>query len=170
MAKLVLPNRMAWGWLLVGFAAGLAVSSFWPNEPGFAAATDRSDKFAITTVRVDGDTEAVFVLDFLTGRLQGAVFNQQSNMFVAYYYRNVARDFKISPDVEARYAIISGLGALQSRGQAQFGASALYIAELSSGRVNAYAIPYQVWNRPLPKPLPLVPMGTFSFRERLKGH
>ena len=170
MVKLVYQNRMAWGLLLVGFAAGLGVSSFWPNEPSFAAATDRSDKFAITTVRVDGETEAVFVLDFLTGRLRGAVYNPQANMFVASYYRNVAHDFKISPDVEARYAIIGGLGAAQSRGQVQFAASALYVAELSSGRVNAYAIPYQVWNRPLPRPLALIPMGTFSFRERLKAH
>jgi len=154
-------------WFGAGIICGLGIAYFWPQQPSWAAATDRNDKFAVTTVRMDGDTEAVFVLDFLTGRLQGAVFNKQANQFVASYYRNVASDFKVNTDLEAKYAILSGLGSLQSRGQAQFAASSLYIAELTSGRVNAYAIPYQVWNRPLPRPVQLVPMTSFSFRERL---
>jgi len=161
----VLEKRIIW--LLLGTTCGLGIAYFWPHESTWAAATDRNEKFALATVRVDGDTEAVFVLDFLTGRLQGAVFSRQGNQFVAQYYRNLADDFKVNPGVEPRYAIISGLGSVQSRGPAQYAASLLYVAELTSGRVAAYAVPYQTWNRPIPQPISLVPVTGFSFRERL---
>jgi hypothetical protein len=156
------------GWLVAGLFCGLCISYFWPHEPSWADATDRNEKFALTTVRMDGDTEAVFVLDFLTGRLQGTVFSTQGNMFVASYFRNLAEDFKVNPDVPAQYAIVSGLGSVQSRGQNQYAAAAIYVAELSSGMVAMYSLPYQQWNRPVPQPIPLVPVAQFPFRERLK--
>ena len=166
MSKLMCDRRMAW--LVVGLVCGLGLAYFWPHEPSWAASTDRNDKFALTTVRVDGSTEAIFVIDFLTGRLQGRVYNSQAGMFVATYYRNLADDFKVNPDTEPQYAIIPGLGSMQSRGRAQVADSSLYVAELSSGKVAMYAIPYQTWNRPVPAPIELVPVTAFSFRERLK--
>jgi len=68
-------------WLMAGVMIGLAVSWFWPQEPLHAGSSDRDDKFAMLTVPVKDvqlagvrdHLEGVFVLDFLTGKLRGAV-------------------------------------------------------------------------------------------------
>ncbi len=168
MAKTLAKSPWPWVCLLTGFLAGVVVSSFWPSQPIFADGTDRTEKFAISSVKLDATTEGIFILDFLTGRLNGVVFSQSANMFVARYFRNVSQDFRLSGSVQPHFALISGLGAPQSRGPSQLGASMIYVAELTTGRVVAYAIPYQVWSRPIPTPLQLIPAGSFSFRERLK--
>ena len=74
-------NRMVW--LVVGVLAGLCISYFWPHEPVSAATSDRDTNFGLITVPVRDVTiagvrdtmEGVFVIDYLTGRLQGAVIN-----------------------------------------------------------------------------------------------
>src|SRR5689334_4178618 len=94
-------------WLLLGVLAGIGLSALWPTEQVHAIATDRSDRFAVCTVDVGpGTPDAVFVLDFLTGRLTGAMLNPQSGIFTNFYFRNVAADFIIDPNAKAKYAII----------------------------------------------------------------
>ena len=67
-------GRMAW--LLAGVLAGLGIAFVWPHEQGLATTADRGDKFAMLTVPVQlGQSEAVFVLDQLTGQVRGAVLN-----------------------------------------------------------------------------------------------
>ncbi|MGH7202722.1 MAG: hypothetical protein ACREJB_19100, partial [Planctomycetaceae bacterium] len=98
MEQRVTESRAAW--LVVGVAAGLCVSYFWPHEPARAAATDSNDKFALATCNVDltETTEAIFVLDFVTGRLQGAVMNNRVGKFTNFYFRNIAADFQLDPN------------------------------------------------------------------------
>ena len=165
MFNRILEGRTAW--LLVGVVAGLCLAYFWPHEPVLATATDRNDKFAIVTAPVeqDGSLEAVFVLDFLTGRLSGAVLNKQGTGFGALYFRNIASDFKIDPEqTSPKYAMVSGRAFLQQRGGAQWGASTLYVSELASGMVACYRIPYVTVNRKVAKPVELVPLDNFPFR------
>ena len=69
-------------WMGMGLMAGLCLAYIWPHEMAHAVATDRDDRFAMCTVDVGfGNADAVFVLDFLTGRLQGAMLNQQTASF-----------------------------------------------------------------------------------------
>lgn len=153
--------------MLTGLIAGIGLASIWPHEPVAAAAgSDRNEKFALVTAQLDLNTEAVFVLDFLTGRLTGASLNRTRNGtgFVYYYYRNVAEDFQIAGNATPYYAITSGFAEIQNRGGAQWGQSALYIAEMNSGKVAAYAIPYRITQVPQP-PVPIVPLANFPFRE-----
>ena len=154
-------------WLVVGFVAGLCVSYFWPHEPALATATDRTDKFLMTTVHVKPDMEAVFVLDFLTGQLTGAALNKQApkTQFVWYYQRSIADDFQVDPEAKPNYAIVSGVANFPNRGRMQFGDGALYVAEMSSGMVQCYAIPYQITQRVQPV-VTLVPVHHFQFREK----
>ena len=161
-------------WLTLGFAAGLAMASIWPHEPLQAASSDRNEKFAIITAPVTaggglvGGSEAVFVVDFLTGRLTGARLSRtrrNGTAFINFYYRNLAEDFHVNAGGEPYYAVTAGAAEIQSQGGAQWGQSALYVAELNSGKVGAYAIPYTVSQTPQPA-VPLFPIDKFSFREQ----
>lgn len=153
-------------WILTGLIAGIGLASIWPHEPLAAATADRNEKFAMITSQLGLDTEGVFVLDFLTGRLTGAALSRTRNGtgFVQFYYRNVAEDFQVAGSATPYYAISSGFAEIQNRGGAQWGQSAIYIAELNSGRVQAYAIPFRITQVAQP-PVPLVPVAVFPFRE-----
>lgn len=154
-------------WLVLGLLAGVAVSSLWPHEPVRANTADRNQKFALITTLVGQGNEGVFVLDFLTGRLTGACLGKGRGgvtEFMNFYFRNVAEDFGAGGGGEPYYAVSAGSADLQARGAAQFGASAIYVAELNSGKIGAYAIPYRISQTKTP-PMPLVPIGEFPFRE-----
>lgn len=163
-------SRMVW--LIAGVLAGMALSYFWPHEPIFAESTDRNAKFAMATASVAsfaglGDLEGVFLLDFYTGRLQGAVLNNKSGKFGYFYYRNVAADFKVDPNAEPNYAIVAGKAQLPGTGGATPANGVIYVAELTSGKVMAYWFPYRESNRALP-PIQLQRLDGFQFRESLK--
>ena len=153
-------------WMALGLVAGIAIASIWPHEPLRAASSDRNQKFAMVTCQVGNGYEGVFVLDFLTGRLVGACLGrvQAVTQFQYYYLRNVAEDFKVAGQGEPYYAISAGYADIQSRGNAQFGASVIYVAELNSGKVGAYAIPFKIAQQKV-APVALTPIGDFPFRE-----
>lgn len=154
-------------WLLTGVLAGLGLASFWPAEPLQANATDRSsDRFAITTVDVGpGMPDAVFVLDFLTGRLTGAMISSQSGLFTNFYFRSVVADFIVDPNAKAKYAMIPGVGVFNVGGGVQSATGVVYIAELTSGKVVAYRFPYRNSAEKINEVFPLQPMDAFPFRE-----
>jgi hypothetical protein len=162
MTPLTTDRRMVW--LLAGVLAGLALAQFWPQEELHAMATDRSEKFAVTTVDVGpGMPEAVFVLDFLTGRLTGALMNSQSGRFTNFYYRNIAGDF--SAGKAAKYALIPGTGIFTSGQGATSATGVLYIGELTTGKLAAYRFVYRNTPDPIPQPLPLEIADFYPFRE-----
>lgn len=155
-------------WLGFGVIAGLCMAYVWPHEHVFAGATDRDAKFAICTVEVGpGNPDAVFVLDFTTGRLQGALLNPQSQTFTNFWFANVAQDFKVRTN--GKYTIIPGSGFLnagaanQGNGQA-IATGVLYVAEVTSGMVGCYRFGYVNSPNPLP-PTALQPVDVFPFRE-----
>ena len=158
--------NLKWVWLMTGLVAGIGIASIWPHEPLAAATADRNEKFGLITAAVTVDSEAVFVIDYLTGRLTGAMLNRtrQGTSFVNFFYRNLAEDFKVGASGEPYYAVSSGVATIPNSGGNQWGLSALYVAELTSGKVAAYAIPYRITQKALP-PEPLVPIDAFPFRE-----
>lgn len=165
--------------LVAGIACGLALAWFWPHEPALAIATDRDSKFVMVTVPVTAGVtggvagvpgpgsmplEAVFVLDLLTGRLQGAVINNRSGKFQHAYYRNVAADFQVDPQAEPHYAIVGGTAQLTAGRGVTPASGVIYVGELSSGKVVCYSFPYGESNRPVP-PIEMTPIDVFQFRE-----
>lgn len=155
-------------WFTCGVLGGLMVSYFWPHEIALAD-TDRDasgSKFAVVTAATgitQGD--AVFVLDFLTGRLFGAALNSQVGKFNQFYMRNVMGDFNLSPDVEPRFVVTSTRLNVSSRGaRKQPATHGLCIAELRTGRVIVYAFPYSINPRgEAPETLQIV--DGFQFRQ-----
>lgn len=153
-------------WLLVGLLGGMGLASFWPNEQVQAIATDSSDRFAMTTVDVSpGQPEAVFVLDYLTGRLTGGLLNAQQGAFTNFYFRNIAADFLVDQNAKPRYTMVTGNGVIPSGRGATVAQGVLYIAELNSGKVAAYRFPYRISRQPIGEPFPLELFAFFPFRD-----
>ncbi|MFQ5730687.1 MAG: hypothetical protein ACE5KM_01910 [Planctomycetaceae bacterium] len=151
-------------WLGAGLIAGLCIAYFWPHEPVAAASNDRASKFGMMTTSMGLDVEGVFVLDYLTGRLTGAVMNTRTGKFGVVYTRVVAADFGVNPKTKPQYAFVGGVAALSGRGATPAN-SVIYVGELTSGKVIAYAMKYTIPRGVVPRPQPLIPRDFFPFRQ-----
>ena len=152
--------------LIVGAAVGIGGSLILvPSGKELkAAGTDRTTKFALASCPADitNEREAVFVLDFLNGRVVGGIINNQTGKYTHRYYREIAADFKLDPDTpEPEYAIIGTRANLQGSG---IGKGVVHIAEKSSGAVIAYG--FDMPNRANPnRVMGLKVLDFIQFRE-----
>ena len=140
MAYTLRHSRLVW--LAIGLALGLVIGGWWPATPLHAVATDRYDTFAIATGPVDDQVEAIYFLDFLTGDLRAAVLNRLGK-FTAFYHYNILTDLGVEPGKNPRFLMVTGINDIQ-RGAARMrpSRSIVYVAEINSGVVAAYAIPW----------------------------
>lgn len=152
-------------WMLLGLVAGLGIASLWPHEQAKASATDRDAQFAMATCAISAQSnqEAVFVLDFLTGSLKGAILGADG-VFANFFIRDLAADFELDPKKEAHYCIVSGGHQLAGAGPVPPAASVLYIGELTSGRIAAYGFNFRD-GVVAERPVPLVLLHSFPFRQ-----
>ena len=156
----------------LGVIAGLLVAGAWPQTPLHATSTDRVDSFAMATGQVDEDVEAVYFLDFLTGDLNAVVIGKQSGHFTGYFKANVTADMGIDNAKNPHYMMITGTVDLRRAGtRMQYSRAVVYVAEVTSGKVGAYAIP---WTSGLSQGgqggvQPLVPIATTRFRNGVAG-
>ncbi len=136
--------------LVLGIFVGVVVSVGWyglgQGVQVQATATHGEDNFAIATGFVDMEIEAFYFLDFLTGDLRAAVVSRRTGDFVAFFEKNILDDFG-TLGKNPKFLMVTGMANIP-RGQAPFqlGNSLIYVAEASSGTVNAYALP---WNASL---------------------
>ncbi len=98
----------------------------------------------MATVSLDESIEAVCFLDFLTGNLGAATVSKMNGQFVAFWGCNVNKDLGVDPAKSPRYMMVSGNADLRRVGGAQSGPSRgiIYVAEVTSGKVGAYCIPW----------------------------
>ena len=154
-------------WLAVGVVAGLAVANYWPQAPLHAMATDSQENYAIATGFVDQETEAVFFFDSLTGELKGAVLSPQNGKFLTFFASNAMTDLGITDVTGAQFLLVTGTTSFRrSPGTAQLGSCVVYVAEVSSGQVVAYGVP---WTKArstanAPAEVPLVLLDGYQFR------
>ena len=132
-------------WLVavaIGLVGGLALSGLWPHAPLYALATDRTDSYAIATGPLDIEVEAVYFLDFLTGDLKAVVLGQQAGTWTGFFRANVAADLQIDPQKNPKFMMVTGMIALRRSGgsRLQPSSSVCYVAEITTGKVAAYAI------------------------------
>ena len=153
-------------WLGLGIAVGLCLAYAWPHEQAQAVGSDRAAQFGMATgqVQLADPIEAIWVLDHLTGSLKGAVLNRQSAKFTSFYYRNLPADFQLDPKKQAQWSMVTGQCILPGQGALAPAASMVYIGEMTSGKVNAYAFGWRETPRPS-APLPLTLVASFPFRE-----
>ena len=130
--------------IAVGLTLGLMAGGLWPQTPLHATATDRVDTLAIATGPVDEDVEAIYFMDFLTGDLQSLVMGKNAGQFCGFFTINVAEHLGIDPGKNPRYLMVTGNVNLRRGGsRMQPSQAVVYVAEATSGKVGAYAIP---WN------------------------
>lgn len=128
-------------WLLVGLLMGIGMVIFLQGQPAQATATDHSDEFAIATGHLTTEIEAVYLLDFKTGLLQGTVMNRQTGKFQSFFKRELAQDFALNARQKPKFIMVTG--AMQNA-RAQVPVNhVLYVAELNSGKLTAYFMPYK---------------------------
>jgi hypothetical protein len=159
-------RKLNWLCLGAGVLLGLGIAALWPQRPLTAACVDRNEKFAMCTATVTEGLEAVFVLDFLTGRLRGSCLHPQSGThFVVLFEADVGTDLGVKA-AKPQYAMVPGYAKIRSTPGVQPAGSVLYVAELSTGKVGCYAIPLKLPNTPNPVPQLLLPMPNAQFQFR----
>lgn len=136
--------------LIVGiFVGGVLTAAWWGvgrEIPIQATATHGESNFAIATGFVEPNLEALYFLDFLTGDLRAAVVSRRTGEFVAFFEKNLQADFQ-QMGKNPKFLMVTGVADLpRGRAATQIGQSLIYVAEASSGQVNAYALP---WNASL---------------------
>lgn len=161
-------------WLVVvglSLVGGLIVGGLWPQTPLHAVATDRIDTFGMATGPLDSDVEAVYFLDFLTGNLRAVVLGKNPGTWTGFFNANVAADLGIDPQKNPKYLIVTGISYLRRAGgsRLQPSNSICYVAEVTSGKVAAYSVP---WSKSLyaagqMQSAPLVLVGVTRFRPAL---
>ena len=161
-----IKNRQRILWLATGMVAGLAIASIWPHEPALAISNDRTKSFGMATmpVLVTGEREGIVVLNYKTGKLVGAVLNNQTGVFTAGFYRNIATDFEVGRGAE--YTMVAGKSLLPNKGTLTMASGVLYIGELRSGKVAAYGLPFSVSSRRKTN-VELTPLDFFSFSDAI---
>ncbi len=134
------------GCVLLGVVAG----ALWAPLAGApetveATATSERDDLLIATGPIDEDGEVLFILDALTGDLKAYVMHPTARKFSGFFQTNVLKDLQITNPKRARFTMVTGLQRFRrGPGALQLGDTVLYVAELSTGRMVAYGLP---WNR-----------------------
>jgi len=159
-------------WLGVGLAAGLILGAMIPQSPLHAVATDRTSSYAMATGYVDQDFEAVYFLDFHTGDLRAVVLGRQGAGFTAFYAHNVLNDLGVNPAQNPSFMMCTGLANVRrGGGRMQVSTAAVYVAEVTSGRVAAYTLPWSSSSHAAGQmiKLPFTPQGVTQFRAPAAG-
>lgn len=161
-----IKNKQRFLWLATGMIAGIAIASIWPHEPALGVSNDRSKSIGLATVPVivTEDREGIAVINYRTGRLVGAVLNNQTGIFNAGFYRNLENDFQAGRNAE--YNMVGGKCLLPNQGRMMMASGVIYVAELRSGKVAAYGLPYDVSSQ-AKSAVELVPIDFFSFSDAI---
>jgi hypothetical protein len=153
--------------LLITLLIGIILGGFLPHIPLHAVGTDRSENYIIATGLLDSDVEAVFFLDCLNGDLLAAVPGKASGGFTCLYRCNVLKDLEVDPAKNPHFLMVTGLADLRSGANRVYGgASVVYVAETTTGKAVAYAVPWDRarWNVRTPIQDILRPVGVLTFR------
>ncbi|MBN1394115.1 MAG: hypothetical protein JW959_03740 [Pirellulales bacterium] len=165
-------KAFCWSALIVfGLMGGLIVGGLWFQTPLHATATDRIDTYGMATGAIDSDVEAVYFLDFLTGDLRAVTLGKQPGTWTGFFNANVAADLGVDPQKNPKYLMVTGFAYLRRAGGSRLQPSnaMCYVAEVTSGKVAAYSIP---WSKSMyaagqMQQQPMVLVGVTRFRPTL---
>ena len=134
-----------WPWrAILAMAVGMVIGSWWRQVPPVQALTSLADDaFAVCTVPLGVETEGLFILDFETGDLSGAVLNQATSRFGVSYKRNVLKDLGFKPGQvkNPKFLLVSGAADLR-QSAVPLAQSVLYVTDSTTGTTVVYGIPW----------------------------
>ena len=131
-------------WLTLGLVTGLLASGMLPHAPLHAVGNAAGDTFAIATGPLDEEVEGISFLDCLTGDLRAAALNPRLGRFLAFFQFNILPGMQIDVSKNPKFSMITGMLAVRRGTSAGWGQSVVYVAESTTGRVGAFATP---WDR-----------------------
>jgi len=138
----MVTSKLKWIWMVAGPVLGLVVGTMLPHAPLHAVATDRHENFAIATGHMDGGNEGIFFLDMLTGDLKGAVVSPFTRQIGYVYQTNVLKDLEVDASKSPKFLMVTGDLEVRPAGSAQFAQSVIYVAEVTSGKMACYVMPF----------------------------
>lgn len=163
-------NQQRLAWIVLGVAVGFLLTALMPARPLHAVATHGQDGFALATGLIDNNVEGLYFLDHLTGDLNGAALNMNNGQFTTFFKSNVIKDMQLDVSKNPKFLMVTGLANVR-RGPTQFqpGQAVIYVMELNSGAVAAYAVPWNSGRASLPSPAvqaaPFVLLDVKKFRD-----
>jgi hypothetical protein len=161
-------SNVAMRWLAPADQEHPLAEGFFRAINAHATATNGQESLIIATGEaVDPSIEAVYTLDTLTGELRGSVLSPARGVFtIRYTYPSVAKDFDGVKN--PRFLMVTGVAEMRQgyRG-GKLCRSVVYVAEATSGKVVAYAAPWDQTKAASPQgfTLPLVRLDSFTARE-----
>ena len=147
--------------LVCGLVMGIAISTYWPHEPLKADASGLEKIALCTAPTINNQCDAVFVLDSVTGRIVGACYNPTTRNFSNVWKASVAADFDVVEN--AQYVMVSGYIRTIGGTGGTPAQSAIYVAELTSGKVGMYGFVMSNGNQAASGEL--VKIAGFPFRD-----
>jgi len=113
------------------------------------------------------------LLDFLTGDLRAVVLGEQPGSWSGYFQANVATDLGIPERQNPKFMMVTGMCNLRRGGGSRLQPSAAmcYVAEITSGKLAAYAVPWSPsqYAAGQPQNNALVLVGVTRFRQAMGG-
>jgi hypothetical protein len=155
-------------WPAAALVVGLAIGGWWPTAALHAVATDSNPTCIVATGLMDPSVEAVFVLDTLTGDLKAGVLSKRGQKFTAQYQRNILKDFGLEEGKKPQFLMVTGISDLaRVPGGVRPSSSAVYVAEITTGVLCAYTVPWAPELHTKDQPIPggqVLPAGIWQFR------
>jgi hypothetical protein len=124
-------------WLLMGILIGGLAVAFWlkPTQPVYAN-SDHYEDYIIATgacvVQPRVPTDGVWLLDYKGGKLLGTVIDRVQGKIVGWAEVDLVNEFGIAPHSNVHFIMTTGI---INQGQ-----SALYVAEVVSGKFGVYSM------------------------------
>jgi len=124
-------------WMAVGVLVGGLAVAYWmkPTQPAFAA-NDRQEDYILCTgavaVQNKVPTDGVWLLDYRSGKLLGTLIDRVTGKIGGWAEVDLCTEFGIKPQANVHFMMTTGF---ISQGQ-----SALYVAEVVSGKFGVYTM------------------------------
>jgi hypothetical protein len=160
-------SGLATRWLTPAAADHPLADGFFRAINAHASATNAQESMILATGEIDTAIEGVFTLDALTGELRGAVISPQKGRFTVKYSWSVAKDFEGVKN--PKFLMVTGVAEMRQ----QYGPGArpahcvIYVAEVTSGKVAAYGVPFDNTKATGPQgyKASFIPLDVFSARD-----
>lgn len=152
-------------WLVSGVLIGLVLGGLVPPMPLHGSATASAEGFSICTAELEPGNEGIYYLDYQTGDLNAAFIHPRAHKFINIYKYNILKDFADART--PKFLMVSGSTPLifPQGGNVRPSVGMVYVVEVTSGIVCAYAAPYSINRESIPaatnEKLQLVDKGKF---------
>jgi hypothetical protein len=125
-------------WLGTGLLLGVIAVALWirPGQSARAANSDRFEDYVMCTGTVSisprAQTEALWMLDYRKGKLLATIVDRSVGRILGWAELDLVTEFGVQPRQDVHF--------MMTTGNVTLGQSALYLAEVNSGKIGVYTL------------------------------